>query len=126
MRPGRIEREGAAPIPTVWAADRWWSRMRGLLARPPLAADASEALLIRPCASVHTVGMGYPLDLVFLDRQGQVVGLRERLRPWRAAACTRAAVTVEFHAGALEQLQPRLGERWQWHATPDNGTGANA
>lgn len=127
MRPGRIEREAAPPIPRVWAADRWWTRLRGLLARPPLAADASEGLLIRPCASVHTFGMGYPLDLVFLDRDFQVVGLRGNVRPWRAAACARAAMTVEFHAGAIERLQPRIGERWHWQAAgvpPRHGANA--
>lgn len=124
MRCGRIQREGAPAIPRVWLADRWWLRMRGLLGRPPLAGDATEGLLIQPCASVHTVGMGYPLDLVFLARNGQVVGMREGLRPWRAAACARAAATVEFHAGALARLRPRLGETWHWQGTTPQATGA--
>lgn len=114
MKPGRIERDGAPPIPQVWAADHWWSRLRGLLARPPLANDGSQALLITPCASVHTIGMHYPLDLVYLDRAGVVLGWRERVAPWRFSACRRAAATVEFHGGALAELQPRLGERWHW------------
>lgn len=116
MRPGRIAREGAAPIPQVWRADRWWPRLRGLLARPPLADDGTQALLITPCASVHTIGMRYPLDLVYLDRAGEVVGWREHVAPWRFSACRRAAATVEFHSGALAALQPRLGERWHWRS----------
>jgi uncharacterized membrane protein (UPF0127 family) len=114
VRPGWIEREDGKAIAQVWAADRWWSRLRGLLARPPLAADGSQALLITPCASVHTVGMRYPLDLVYLDRAGMVVDWCERVAPWRFSACRRAAATVEFHGGALAELQPRLGERWHW------------
>lgn len=124
MRLGRIERGDAAPIPQVWVADRWWSRMRGLLARPPLSADGSQALLITPCASVHTVGMRYSLDLVYLDRAGMVVGWREHVAPWRLSACRRAAATVEFRGGALARLHPRLGERWQWRSareTPHEG-----
>lgn len=117
MKLGRIERESGPVIPQVWAADRWYSRLRGLLARTPLAKDGSQALLIRPCASVHTFGMGYPLDLVYLDRNGVVLALREHLKPWRVSACAKAAVTVEFHAGALAQLQPRVGERWIWCVT---------
>lgn len=115
MKPGRIERDAAAPLPQVWAADRWWSRLRGLLMRPPLAEDGSQALLITPCASVHTCGMRYPLDVVFLDRQQRVIDWRCSLQPWRFAACRGAAATVEFHAGALARLQPRRGERWCWH-----------
>lgn len=116
MTPGRIERAGAPAIPQVWAADRWWSRLRGLLARPPLAEDGSQALLITPCASVHTFGMRYPLDLVYLDRAGEVVGWCEQLAPWRASGCRRAVATVEFHGGALARLRPRLGEVWQWRS----------
>jgi uncharacterized membrane protein (UPF0127 family) len=119
VRPGRIERDGAPPIPQVWAADRWWSRLRGLLARPPLAEDGSQALLITPCASVHTIGMRYPLDLVYLDRAGEVVGWREHVAPWRFSACRRAAATVEFHGGAVARLQPRLGEVWRWRSARD-------
>ncbi|ADV28901.1 protein of unknown function DUF192 [Pseudoxanthomonas suwonensis 11-1] len=126
MRPGSIRREGAPPIPRAWAADRWWSRLRGLLARPPLAADGSEALLIRPCASVHTVGMAYPLDLVFLDREGRVLEWREQVAPWRAAACRGAAATVELHGGALARLRPCAGERWRWEPAAVAGKGGTA
>ncbi|HOV97257.1 MAG TPA: DUF192 domain-containing protein [Thermomonas sp.] len=123
MRPGWIEREHGHPIPQVWAADRWWSRMRGLLARPALAKDGSQAMWITPCASVHTFGMRYALDVVYLDRNGAVVGLREHLRPWRVSACVQAAVAVEFHTGALAHLRPQRGERWQWRCAQD--TAAN-
>lgn len=117
MKRGCIERSAGAPIPQVWAADTWWSRARGLLARPALATDGSEALLIRPCASVHTIGMGYPLDLVFLGRDDVVLEWRENLRPYRTAMCRRAATTIEFHGGALGRLQPQRGEHWHWRAT---------
>lgn len=118
MKAGRIHRSGGAPIPRVWAADTWWSRLRGLLARPALAVDGSEALLIQPCSSVHTIGMRYPLDLVFLSRDGVVLEWRENVRPYRAAACRRAAATIEFHGGALAFLRPQRGEQWQWIAVP--------
>ena len=117
MRPGRIERDGAPPIPQVWAADRWWSRLRGLLARPTLAGDGSQALLITPCASVHTFGMRYPLDLVYLDFAGKVVGWREHVAPWRFSACRRAvsraatgplaAACARWKTVAMAAAQPR-------------------
>lgn len=118
MKRGLIERSQGAPIPHVWSADTWWSRMRGLLARPALAEDGSEALLIRPCASVHTIGMRYPLDLVFLAKGGLVLDWRENVRPLRAAICPKAIATIEFHGGALARLQPQKGEQWQWRAAP--------
>ena len=116
MRCGRISRVDAPQVPRAWRAERWWQRLRGLLFRPALSADGSEALVIEPCASVHTIGMAYPLDLVFLDRDGRVCGWRERLMPWRFAGCRGARSTVELHGGALARLNPRMGEAWTWQA----------
>ncbi len=52
-------------------ATRFTARARGLLGGPPLELD--EALLIAPCSSIHTFGMRYPIDVVFLDRNARVV-----------------------------------------------------
>ncbi|HST45727.1 MAG TPA: DUF192 domain-containing protein [Luteimonas sp.] len=114
MRCGRIERGDAPPVARAWRAERWWQRLRGLLFRPALSPDGSEALVIVPCASVHTFGMAYPLDLVFLDREGRVCGWREALAPWRMAGCRGARATVELHGGTLARLAPRMGEAWTW------------
>lgn len=116
MKRGTIQRSAGQEVPCVWAADRWWLRLRGLLGRPRLDADGTQALMIVPCASVHTLWMRYPLDLVFLDRQGMVIGTREGVAPWRAAACRGARTTLEFHAGALARVRPALGEHWRWRA----------
>ncbi|MFC0676566.1 DUF192 domain-containing protein [Lysobacter korlensis] len=107
-------REQGTDIPRAWLADRWWPRFRGLLGRPPLARDGSQALVLTPCASVHTVGMRYPLDLVFLDRHQCVLAWREYVTPWRARACKGAVATIELHGGALRDLAPELHERWVW------------
>ena len=42
-------------------------RMRGLLGRPPLRPG--QALLIDDCNMVHTIGMRYAIDVVFVDRE---------------------------------------------------------
>lgn len=117
MKAGSIHRQGRPAIAQAWMADRWWPRLRGLLLRRPLARDGSQALVIRPCASVHTMGMGYALDLVFLDAGQRVCGWRSNVRPWRGAICRGAHAVVELHAGALETLQPQIGETWAWQAT---------
>ena len=117
MKSGRLERDGVPVLHQVWRADRWYLRLRGLLVRPPL--QPGEGLLIIPCESVHTFGMNYALDLLFLSRSGSVVGWRTGVRPWRAAWCRGAHMTVEMAAGSLAQIIPVLGQHFQWHPCTD-------
>ena len=114
MRRGVIVRDGVPIVAQAWRADRPWSRLRGLLGRPPLAGEALQALWLVPCGGVHTVGMRYPLDLVFLDRAGHVLDCCAALRPWRMRACRGAHQTVELASGAIAVLEPAEGEIWQW------------
>ena len=81
-------------------------RARGLLLRPPLRAN--EALLIPGCASVHTFGMRYAIDVVFLDPLGRVLHVAGSLRPWRIASQPGAAAVLELLAGsaAMHRLHP--------------------
>ncbi|RAO77443.1 DUF192 domain-containing protein [Dyella jiangningensis] len=114
MKCGVIRSDGRLIVSTAWRADRAWSRLRGLLGREPLRADRGEALWLVPCGSVHTIGMGYPLDLVFLDRQGGVIDCHEHVGPWRVRGARGAHQTIEFASGALRRLKPRLGDAWTW------------
>ena len=114
MKRGVIYRDRQPIVPMVWYANRPWSRLRGLLARPPLRDEAREALWLVPCGSIHTFGMTYPLDLVFLDRTGCVIDWAERVAPWRVRVSPHAHQTVELAAGGLATLSPKIGEQWQW------------
>jgi uncharacterized protein len=89
-----------------------WERMRGLLWRP-LLLDG-EALIIDRCGSVHTCGMKYALDLVFLDRQSVIRKLVRDVRPWRMAWCIPAAMTLEMPAGSIDRLKLEPGTQLLW------------
>jgi len=97
----------AQPFGPVRVAERGWDRTRGLLGRPRLAA--SEGLLIMRCSSVHTVGMRYPIDVVFLDRHGGIARVVESLRPMRMAMCLGATSVLELAAGQARRLALRPG-----------------
>jgi uncharacterized protein len=83
--------------------------MRGLLGRKPLAAD--EGLLLTPCSSVHTSFMRYPIDIVFLESDLTVLGIREHVKPWRMAGWVGARSVLELPAGACEQRGIRPGDK---------------
>jgi uncharacterized protein len=79
-------------------ADSYFARMRGLLGRKSL--DPGSGMLLTPEPSVHMFFMRFPLDVVFLDRDHKVVGVRHELRPWRVAGAKGAYATLELPAGA--------------------------
>ena len=77
-------------------------RMAGLAGLEAMAPD--EALHIPRCRSVHTFGMRFALDLVWLDRQGEVVRVDHDVPPRRLRTCLRARSVVEAPAGRGEAL----------------------
>jgi uncharacterized protein len=90
-------------------ADTVLARMRGLLGRRGLGAG--EGLLISPAPSVHTCGMRFPIDVVFLDRGLRVLDVRAALRPWRFAAHRGARSVLELPAGRAAEAGLRPGDR---------------
>ncbi len=114
MTPGALFRTDNrhCVLPRVRKTATLFERMRGLLARPPLARD--EGLLITHCNSVHTVGMGYAIDLVYLDRRGTVLKQVSNLKPWRLSRCGGACMTLELLAGTLDALDLAAGSRLEW------------
>jgi len=90
----------------VRVADNPWTRMVGLLGKRELPLD--QALLIRPCSSVHTFFMRFDMDAIFIDRENRVLKVVQNMRPFRFAGARRSHAVIEFMGGALKdgQLQP--------------------
>jgi uncharacterized protein len=85
------------------------SRFRGLLGRAGL--ERGEGILLRPASSIHMWFMRFAIDAVFLDREGNVLRVVERLRPWRIAGCLGAKAVIELPAGECERVQLAVGDR---------------
>jgi uncharacterized membrane protein (UPF0127 family) len=79
------------PVATTRSA-----RLLGLafLDRP----EAGEGLLLPGCRCVHTFGMRFPLDLVFLDADRRVIDLRRGVPPGRVVRCRAADSVLELPA----------------------------
>src|SRR5438876_3094952 len=90
-------------------ADSPWPRMRGLLGRRGL--ESGEGLLLRPAGSVHTFFMRFPIDVVFLDREFEVVGVAPELRAWRTAGRRGAKAALELPAGEAARRGIKAGVR---------------
>jgi uncharacterized membrane protein (UPF0127 family) len=97
-------RTGMAVASLVEVAKTRADRRRGLLGRDAL--DVSAALLLTPCSAVHTVFMRFPIDVVFIDRDGHVKKIVRNLQPWRLAASPTAHAVVELAGGVERDLIP--------------------
>ena len=94
------------------------ARSRGLLGRKGLGAG--EALWIAPCEAVHTFGMQFALDLVYLDREHRIKKIRLNVPPWRISACFTAHSVLELPAGALREQEVGIGDRIEFSPIGQN------
>jgi uncharacterized membrane protein (UPF0127 family) len=93
-------------------ADGHWTRLRGLLG---LSADDfrnGSGLWIVPCHGVHTLGMGFPIDVIYLDEGLTVVHVEQNLRPWRVAPVRMQATSVlELPSHTVRETMTGVGDR---------------
>ncbi|MBM3770775.1 MAG: DUF192 domain-containing protein [Acidimicrobiia bacterium] len=100
---------GRAVASSVELATTRRARRRGLLGRDGL--DAGCAFVLAPCWTVHTIGMRFPIDVVFVDSDGLVLKVVQRMVGWRAAAEWSAAMAIELWAGAVQAVDLHVGDR---------------
>lgn len=114
MNHGRVCRaqDRQCLIPNAGLTSNIFERMRGLLGAPRLKTE--EALLIRPCSSVHTIGMNYAIDLAFMDKNWTIIKIVRNLKPWRMAACPAAHMVLELLGGGIDRLQLTRGLQLAW------------
>jgi uncharacterized protein len=91
---------------TLIVARSFRERRRGLAKMTPL--PAGYALRILKCNSIHTFGMRFALDLVWLGRDGRVLRVDHGVSPRRMKLCVRAGSVVETGAGGGDAFAAAL------------------
>lgn len=104
-----VRGRGGAPVATtVEAAFDSATRTRGLLGRQCLAPD--HALVIAPCSAIHTFGMQFPIDVIFVAGDGRILKIRRNMRAGRMTASIGAFATVEMAAGEADRHSLTAGD----------------
>lgn len=92
----------------AWEARTLWSRLIGLIGRrdfPP-----GSALIIPRCNHIHTFGMSFPIDVLFVNADNTVLA-GESLRPWRISKrCPGASKVIELPPGAIAEYGIQAGD----------------
>ena len=96
----------------VFKADKFLSRFFGLLGTENL--DKNKVLHIPSCSSLHTIGMKYPIDLLFLDKHGIIIKKITHLLPNRITKnYFKAKDVLEFAGGQTDAALFEEGQKIQ-------------
>lgn len=90
-------------------ADTSQKRRTGLLKHTHLAAG--EGLWIVPCEAVHTFGMQFPIDVLYLSKKRKVLKIRENMKRSRMSMCLWAHSVLELPAGRAAETGTRAGDQ---------------
>jgi uncharacterized protein len=94
----------------VRKADSFLTRLIGLLKRTTLGPE--EALWLTPSKGIHTIGMKFPIDVAFLDKENVVVGMISGLVPYRITAVRlRGHSVLELPKGTLTKSRTEIGDQ---------------
>jgi uncharacterized protein len=94
----------------IFTADNFIQRSLGLILRKPL--EYGEAFLIKDCRSIHTIGMRYNIDVLFIDKNSRVIASFKDVSPWRITPfVSDASSAIEFRSGFAETQLPHEGEK---------------
>ena len=92
-------------------ADAGWARIKGLLGRSAKDLPAGKGLWIVPSQGIHTIGMSFPIDVVYLDWNCRVLLMYHRLPPFRLAALKfKARSVLELAPGTLSRSHTAVGD----------------
>lgn len=103
---------GAYLATSLAVADTHWTRFRGLLSLSSHDFRKGDGLWIVPCHGVHTLGMGFAIDVVYLDQALTIIHMEPELRPWRIAPVRGNSLSVlELPCSTLTQTQTTVGDK---------------
>lgn len=103
----------------VTVADNYFRRLLGLLGKTKKWAKLGRGLWIIPSRGVHTIGMLFPIDLVFLNRDRTVVHVEEHFRPFRVSRISLKATSVlELPTHAIYRSQTKVGDSLEISINP--------
>ena len=91
-------------------ADTMWKRLKGLIGRIRLGYD--EGLWVVPSRGIHTVGLVFPIDVIYLDENLLVIHLVEHVPAFRIAPLkSQAASVLQLPAHTIYSSQTQVGDK---------------
>jgi uncharacterized membrane protein (UPF0127 family) len=107
-------------------ADSYVRRLVGLLGKTRRWARLGTGLWIVPSRGVHTIGMMFPIDLIFLGKEKEVVHVEEHVRPFRISSVSlKAASVLELPPHTIYRTGTRVGDQLEISKATPGSTAAD-
>jgi len=91
-------------------ASSFFKRARGLLGKR--AFTYGQALILKPCNSVHTYFMSFPIDVLFVNKNNTVIKIVTGLKPFRLSPiCLKSRLVIELPPGTIKITSTSLGDQ---------------
>ncbi|MDX9870875.1 MAG: DUF192 domain-containing protein [Clostridia bacterium] len=97
-------------VPRVRLADTFLQRFLGLMGKKSLSRE--EGLLLKGCRQIHTFFMRMTIDVLFLDKDGQIIAVLPELAPGKISPLVKGAgYVLELPAGSIREYDFREGQQ---------------
>jgi uncharacterized protein len=94
----------------VKIARSFWARGRGLMFRASL--EEGSGLIIDPCGSIHSMWMRFPIDVLYVARDGKVIRADAEMKPWRIGPLfVRGKYVIELPTGTIARSKTEAGDQ---------------
>ncbi len=101
---------GVALIVYGRLANTFWLRLRGLLASPAL--KTGEGLILVGEKSIHTLFMGFPIDVIYVDKSYKVIRADANMVPYRLGPfLSQSAYVLEMPVGTIADTNSQVGDQ---------------
>jgi uncharacterized membrane protein (UPF0127 family) len=109
---------GECVLDSLTVARDWRTRVVGLMFQPQVPSQYGQGLLFPSCRSLHTFQMRFPLDIAFLDAEGQPLAIRRMVQPWKVVTGPRGTRhCLEVASGGFPEGVPLVGWNFKDTAT---------
>ncbi|WP_303867471.1 DUF192 domain-containing protein [Acetobacterium wieringae] len=110
MKTCRIFKNDTLLFSEIQVADYFVTRLVGLLRTPGLADN--QGLLLKKCNQVHTFGMKFSIDVIFISKEGEIVHLQHDMAPGKVSPHVKNAYWVlELKSGSCQKYNLEITQR---------------
>lgn len=94
---------------SVQMADGIFTRLMGLMGKPGL--PEGHGIWIVPCADIHSCFMRFEFDAIFVNKEGKVLHIEEKMKPWRISKFVKGGKAVlELDGGVIAKTGTEVGD----------------